>query len=239
MIFVYSSRPSRGARVLARALKGRRVRDASRIRPNDIVINWGDSQCPVPALNKREAVGIAANKLLTFDALKGSAPIPEYARTTDGVSWHSEHATVVRHLLQGHSGAGIEIIEPGKELPSARLYVRYIKKAQEYRVHVVKETVVLVQRKARNTDVGQEAVNWQIRNHDNGFIYQRNGVVVPTGLEDAARQAISALGLDFGAVDLIVTKAGKVFVLEVNTAPGLEGSTVNDYAKGFQPFLDL
>jgi glutathione synthase/RimK-type ligase-like ATP-grasp enzyme len=207
----------------------------------DTVINWGDSQCPYRALNDHEAVRLASNKLLTFDALKAAGvPIPEYARTTDSVSWHGASDTVVRHLLQGHSGAGIEIVKAGEELPDAKLYVRYIKKQEEYRVHIIGKEIILTQRKARRLDHPDSGVNWQIRNHSHGFIFQRNDVLLPEGVSAAAKATIEALGLDFGAVDIIWNeKSNKAYVLEVNTAPGLEGTTVSDYANGFRSFLSL
>jgi D-alanine-D-alanine ligase-like ATP-grasp enzyme len=41
--------------------------------------------------------------------------------------------------------------------------------------------------------------------------------------------------LDFGAVDVIWNeKQQRAYVLEVNTAPGLEGQTVDDYARGIK-----
>jgi D-alanine-D-alanine ligase-like ATP-grasp enzyme len=48
--------------------------------------------------------------------------------------------------------------------------------------------------------------------------------------------AVNTLGLDFGAVDLIVAKDGRVYVLEVNTAPGIEGITLEKYVKAFQNY---
>jgi glutathione synthase/RimK-type ligase-like ATP-grasp enzyme len=45
-----------------------------------------------------------------------------------------------------------------------------------------------------------------------------------------------ALGLDFGAVDIIQDDGGNFYVLEVNTAPGLEGQTIKSYAEGFNAY---
>lgn len=48
---------------------------------------------------------------------------------------------------------------------------------------------------------------------------------------DLAKKAVAALGLDFGAVDIGIVQNGTAAVIEVNTAPGLDGSTVEAYAK--------
>jgi glutathione synthase/RimK-type ligase-like ATP-grasp enzyme len=42
---------------------------------------------------------------------------------------------------------------------------------------------------------------------------------------------VSALGLDFGAVDVALRKDGVPVVWEVNKAPGLEGGSLKKYAE--------
>jgi glutathione synthase/RimK-type ligase-like ATP-grasp enzyme len=187
-------------------------------------------------LNPPAKISLAANKLLSFQALAAAnVPIPAFAADRSSVSW--EGTTVVRHKLTGHSGEGIEIVEPGTELPAAPLYVEYVKKEDEYRVHIIGESITTVQRKAR--DKSNENPNWQVRNHANGFVFVREGVDPPACVRDAATGAIAALGLDFGAVDVIYNrKSGKAYVLEVNTAPGMEGTTIQEYADGFRALLE-
>ena len=64
-----------------------------------------------------------------------------------------------------------------------------------------------------------------MRSWDNGWRFK----VPTTSFEErkpvrrAARRAVRSLGLDFGAVDVLVDADGKVYVLEVNTAPGIVG----------------
>jgi glutathione synthase/RimK-type ligase-like ATP-grasp enzyme len=226
---------SRSALALAEALGGRVLKlEGSKFiqRPDDVVINWGDSRCDRQSIiNKAEAVQRAADKREAFKALKASGvTTPLFATSRDGVTW--EGLTVVRHKLSGHSGEGIELRD-ASDLPDAPLYVQYVPKKTEYRVHVVGERVVLVQRKARDSRCDNP--NWKVRNHQNGFIFVRNDVQAPWGLEEQAVRAVKTLGLDFGAVDLIYNEnRDTVYVLEVNCAPGLEGSTIDDYANGFK-----
>ena len=235
---------SRSAGRLALILGGRVLKTEGSTyspRQGDTIINWGSSQCPYvfsPArvLNPPAKISLAANKLLSFQALAAAnVPIPAFAADRSSVSW--EGTTVVRHKLTGHSGEGIEIVEPGTELPAAPLYVEYVKKEDEYRVHIIGESITTVQRKAR--DKSNENPNWQVRNHANGFVFVREGVDPPACVRDAATGAIAALGLDFGAVDVIYNrKSGKAYVLEVNTAPGMEGTTIQEYADGFRALLE-
>ncbi|MNU98415.1 hypothetical protein D3C71_885220 [compost metagenome] len=176
---------------------------------------------------------------------------PEF--TTDkyvAMNWIQKGFTVVeRHILNGNSGAGIRLVEPpapGQPLAEENmiqkcpLYVKYVPKKQEYRIHVCGGEAVDVQRKARRKDVADDAINWKIRNHDNGFIFARNedGLIPPDVIEQAV-SAVGVLGLDFGAVDVIFNdKEQKAYVLEVNTAPGLAGETLAGYLKRFTGYIN-
>lgn len=169
---------------------------------------------------------------------------PEF--TTDrhqALRWLMQGSTVVeRHVLNGNSGEGIRLIEPNgeEELRHPPLYVKYVPKKQEYRIHVCGGEAVDIQRKARRKDVADEDINWKIRNHDNGFIFARNedGVVPPDVIVQAVN-SVKILGLDFGAVDVIFNdKEQQAYVLEVNTAPGLSGSTLEGYVSRFKDYVD-
>lgn len=141
---------------------------------------------------------------------------------------------VARTVLNGNSGEGIVIVQDHEDMVEAPLYVQYVPKKQEYRIHILNGEVVDVQRKARRKDVPDDQVNWMVRNHDNGFIFARDEGLgdVPEDVPKQALLAVKVCGLDFGAVDVIYNdKQGKAFVLEVNTAPGLSGQTLEGYAK--------
>lgn len=244
---------SRGARELAQAINSRKPRGMYRAirlnltesrsdfvsRPDDIIINWGKSGYQENVtdgiiLNKPNATRLAGDKIRTFEALRQhNISIPEF--TTDrsiASNWLNEGSIIVaRTVLNGHSGRGIVIVEGDEELPHAPLYTKYIKKQHEYRVHVLGDKTY-VRQKRRREDC--ENPNWRIRSHNNGFIFAQNVSYIPEGIEDLSRSAINALGLDFGAVDIIFNESqNRCYVLEVNTAPGLEGSTSEYYADYF------
>jgi glutathione synthase/RimK-type ligase-like ATP-grasp enzyme len=229
---------SRSAAALAKALGGKVLKkEGSKFirKPGDVIINWGDSHAGnLSCLNLGGNVAAAANKYQAFLRMhEAGVNVPRFCSDSQSVDWSG--LTVVRHKLSGHSGEGIELRDAG-DLPRAPLYVQYVPKKAEYRVHVVGKRVVLVQRKAR--DPRCDNPNWKVRNHGNGFIFVRNDVQAPSSVEEQAIRAVQALGLDFGAVDIIWNeKQAKPYVLEVNTAPGLEGSTIEDYATGFKQLL--
>ena len=58
---------------------------------------------------------------------------------------------------------------------------------------------------------------------------------LPEDCEKQAVAAVVALGLDFGAVDVVYNvKEQKAYVLEVNSAPGLSGTTLDKYVEVFK-----
>jgi hypothetical protein len=52
-------------------------------------------------------------------------------------------------------------------------------------------------------------------------------------LQDLAVRAVEASGLDFAAVDCVMLENGKPAIIELNTGPGLEGSSFNAYVAVF------
>ncbi len=76
---------------------------------------------------------------------------------------------------------------------------------------------------------GVKPENPYVRNVENGWVFCREDIAVFEDVKALAIEAIRALGLDFGAVDIIRTKKGRNYVLEVNTAVGMEGTTVEKY----------
>lgn len=63
-------------------------------------------------------------------------------------------------------------------------------------------------------------------NYRNGFAFKYvPSVELPPVVVELAANAVNAMNLDFGAVDLLKGKDGHFYVLEVNTAPGVAGLT--------------
>lgn len=103
---------------------------------------------------------------------------------------------------------------------------------EEYRVHMFKNKSIRAGKKVQRptTPGGTPSHQW-IRSFDAGWIIQYDGFQSTKPMRKLARQALNALGLDFGAVDLGKTADNHLLVLEVNRAPGVEGGTVESYAK--------
>jgi glutathione synthase/RimK-type ligase-like ATP-grasp enzyme len=236
---------SASAKKLAEALRGKVLKHVgSKYKPKrgDVVVNWGAGAPPVlaPATILNADVRIAQCKLASLIKLaEAGVRVPDFV--ADGVNRiHPERKVrdavidmgfpvVCRTKLRGHSGDGIVIANNAEELVDAPLYTKYVKKKDEYRVHVLKDNPFFVQRKARKLD--HEQPNWLVRNLAGGFVFvECPEEEVPDDVVNQAVRAIAALGLDFGGVDVIWNeREGKAYVLEVNTACGLEDRTAEKY----------
>lgn len=213
---------------------------------SDVVITWGNPRLPswlTPSprgvrdlLNYPLYVNVAHNKLLTFQRLQErGVSIPEY--TCDREIARRWGCVVARQVLTGSGGKGITLCSKHQEIPEAPLYVCYVKKSAEYRVHVFRGQVIDIQEKRKRRDF-EGTVDTKIRNHNKGWVFCRDDVHAPDSVIQQALRAVEALGLDFGAVDVIYNRHyNRAFVLEVNTAPGLEGSTVDSYGNAILTFL--
>lgn len=241
MIYLY---PYIGGSQSVRQLKERmnnelRVlrRERSRFRggPGKTVVNWGAGRAPAEVLRCRVVnnpvnVGHAANKLDAFRIMHNEAdPITvEYTESQEvALRWITDgHTVVARTLLSAHEGRGIVLVTRAEELPpGCRLFTKYKKKAREFRVHVWgNHTLVNEKLKRRGGE------HHPVRNTANGYVFARQPKDVPESTVAVAIKAVERLGLTFGAVDVIYNQREKrSYVLEVNTAPGIETSIADWY----------
>lgn len=243
-IYAYKN-GSASARALRDALGIKLLKHEGKQINQDVVINWGSSRIErnlglSMVLNPDHAVKNASNKLTTFKLFtQAGVACPDWSEDDDdAIKWLAEGFDVVsRTVLNGHSGDGIVINKAlSGQYELAPLYTKYVKKQEEYRIHVAGGDVIFEQRKARKKDVPDDEVNWQVRNLAGGFIFANDGVRSPDCCRTTAIEAVKALGLDFGAVDIVTNKKDQCFALEVNTACGLAGKTIDAYVKFFQQY---
>lgn len=236
---------SQSAKALSQALGVPRVRHNGQFRNNyrHQIINWGTSQrpmFPVPTIiNCFRAVALASNKLYSLRAMSEEG-VPTIEHTTDAEKvrqWLEEgHTVMARKYLTSHSGRGIIILQQGDDVVDAPLYTKYFKKKREYRVHVFGGEVLDVQEKRKR--LSEESADFRVRNHAGGFVFCREGVEPPQCVLDASIDAVCAHELYFGAVDIGYNeRQDTCAVFEVNTAPALEGTTLERYCEAFRRLL--
>ena len=119
---------------------------------------------------------------------------------------------------------------------AADYWTLYEPLACEGRVHVFQGRAVRIGAKywagegpesAQHPIIRSEAYGWKVSystEHRDRLGRDRSGLI------RAATRAVEALGLDFGAVDVGVSRDGPI-VLEVNRAPGLNERTAGKYAE--------
>lgn len=207
-------------------------------KKTDTVLVWGNTKVPnwIPNsyINTPDKIENACDKLKTFNILRDSGvSIPEY--TTDPIvakSWLNKSFVVCRTLLKASGGAGIILAKTEEDFVEAPLYVKYKRKDKEFRVHVFKGEVLHIQEKRKKLSDEKATFNKYIRNHSNGWVFCVTDIIEPDGIRELALQACKALELDFCAVDIIYnSKYNKMYVLECNTAPGIENTTLSQYVK--------
>lgn len=167
-------------------------------------------------------------QLLNFQ--REGIPHPRFATTIDGASDIECKTLFARTIINGTNGRGIVEFESSTaEYPRAPLYTEYIPKKAEYRVHVFHGEVIDIQQKRKKRGFEEER-NTRVRNVDNGYVYCRDGINPPDGITDLAVSAVNACGYEYGAVDIIYNeKRNQCYVLEVNSRPGLMGTTLDKY----------
>jgi len=211
-----------------------RIRDHSnKPQPDSLVVNWGSAR-PFGRLmlNAPQSIAKAISKLRTFHALRDRrVNAPQFTDSRE----HAAHFGTTFARKDGlRGGDGIVICKPGQDLPEADFYVQYIPPICEMRVHVFNSTVIDYVQKGRKNGDKPEGDAAMIRNRANGWIFMREDVQLSGNVAETAKAAVMALGLNFGAVDILLSKLdGHPYVLEVNTAPGLEGTTLDKYVEAF------
>jgi hypothetical protein len=263
----YCDRPSGTARLLSQQLHARRLianpKHKLRSTAGSLVINYGTSHNPnftlghkSVVLNKPETISNAISKVKSHDILR-KAGVPTLEQTTvrsEASKWVQDGCGVLcrRDGLSG--GKGIVFVPKGSgDCPVADFYTKYFPKTHEFRAHVVSGRLIdLTQKRLKNgmaKTQDTDSVKRIVRSLENGWIHAHEFHVdssLKKTIEQAAVAAIQALGLDFGAVDLLYRdtpskdkKAPVLVVCEVNTAPGLGNEvTLKAYVEAFRSIYD-
>lgn len=187
------------------------------ITPGDLIVNWGDA---IP-LQVEGAIVLNNHKKISkrtqlLNLAIGGILVPEvYDGPGEGRIGRSNNHQGGTDLL-GNYGCDY--------------YTQKLNITREFRVHVFRELSIRAGVKVPRTTTPHP---W-IRSYEGGWKLDYGAEqhkFVKKSVRDIAKRAVTALGLDFGAVD--VGMVGNVpVVLEVNLAPGLdEGPSVDAYVR--------
>ncbi len=240
MFLLYSKKTAKTGKNVARTLKIDSGITPPAQRP-DVLIRWGSSvdvpYKPTKEINSQTAVLLATDKLGSLqELLKRKISVPELF-LFDNLSSALKKRLISKFPILARTRAhqrGTDILlcmqmtDIQRAIRSGRSYgLRYIPTAREYRVHIFGGKSIKVSQKMW-TDTTKTYKPW-VRNHLNGHTFRIPETPLDDDSRNLAKAAVKALKLDFGAVDLIVDDAGKSFVLEINTGPGLVRSGIKKY----------
>jgi hypothetical protein len=199
-------------------------------------INWASS-CNVAqgvVYNDPKVISLVSNKARARSLMaKAGVRVPRTFSLKFGGSKDSRIKRWVKRPFNHQAGKDFEVVDGDFEAEHGYYYSQLIEKDGEFRVHVAFGKLLGMQEKCpRDNDDSLRAQH--VWNHAGGdFVFKAvkwNDADITVGTESI--KAIDALGLDYGAVDVIV-KGGKVFVLEVNTSPSLSEYMTFRYALMF------
>lgn len=92
-------------------------------------------------------------------------------------------------------------------------------------------------KKVLERQASRMVVDHLIRSNTRGWKFS-HVVKYDKKLADMSITAVKTLGLEFGAVDCCIDVNGDVWVIEVNTGPGLEGSSFKAYVNKFTEMIN-
>lgn len=218
-------------------------------------------------LNKTKAIATSVNKIATFEAIKKAglgAYIPEYTLdATKALKWIKAGDVVfARQDAEGKAGRGIVVFDgknktatdnkaqpifPKGYVPTLddlqrggyQFYTKKFNAKWELKVHVAFGKVHAVWRIEKDyEEFVQQGLN--IRNYANGYKFRLCKTDIHPDIKKVCVDAIKAVGLDFGVVDIGVgKKAGEMCVYETNTAPAVDISDAQKYAAMFRKELKI
>lgn len=197
---------------------GYKVFRSNEVLPNRKHIRYGDQR------DKLTQYKFFEKGLLNF------APFTE--SKDEAKKWIKQGKSVLcRVLLQGQEGHGIIIADKIKELVDAPVYVEYKEKTIEYRVNLYKGGYVNHREKRRKLGFEEpEEGDDRIRNIANGYVYCLPRGNLPGGIILTAIRAAWVTDSDIVGVDIAYNRhTDEHFIIEVNSAPSLEGTTVDGY----------
>lgn len=206
----------------------------------DTLIRWGSSKLvgkPVHIINNAKSIDLASNKLAALKALKAAdISVPKVMETEAAVEL--DDFPVLGRKVHHVGGNDIVLCMQKYDLPlskeaGAKYWTKYIPTAIEYRVHVFKDTVIKTSQKVlQDKHLAKDPF---IRNFDEGYVFKVSTTKLPNSVKGMCIDAVDALGLTFGAVDVVLSDKGKHYILEVNTAPGLQtDSSLEAYVEKFK-----
>lgn len=215
----------------------------------DNIIRWGSRRWMMGrrhTINWAAAIAKASDKVMALMLMQeAEIPTVEFALTWDEAIQAGDKIILGRRV-SGMQGRDIRVYDPQRlyngtypKAPSKthEWYSIYEKPTREVRIHVVDGNVIRVQ--GKYLDYPEQAGdNPFVRNFKSGYRYRTPAQELHSSRLHWAVRAVDVLGLDFGAVDMLLFGSQEECkILEVNTAPACSPLTVQKYADALTAML--
>lgn len=216
---------AKGCAPTARVLERLLLAEGAQLGAGGHQVSWG-----VPMAHGLNRNASRLDKLQQLERLKAGGVLTPYfiaAHDHDVEGGAAEMRNVYLARKLRHQG-GKDIMPvlqfedfAARRAAGADFFTRYVPSSREFRCWIYRKRHLgsyekLLKHPQRYRKIG--------RNYDNGFAFEllREDQIPRQAVEEASK-AVDALALDFGAVDILLGKDGHYYVLEVNSAPGVEG----------------
>lgn len=209
-----------------------------RFKDSEFAVRYGNRRTGINykyVLNDIPALEKARDKLLSLEIFeKNDIRVPKFGTDFDNIGVKGKF---IRRKKFHKAANDID------SAPPFDYWIEFIPVKKEYRFHIFRDNIlqVCLKYKEAGTDGAGEDDDW-IRNLEHGWKFtgiswnpDEKGNKKAT---EFAIKAVKCLGLDFGAVDVILGKDNKYYVLEVNTAPGLDTIRTGLYIKAINEWID-
>jgi glutathione synthase/RimK-type ligase-like ATP-grasp enzyme len=194
-------------------------------------------------INTIKAINNARDKFKSLKMMEeGGCRVPKAVEQTPVIGNGANETWFARKKFH-HKGLDIVVCKTNRELETAAVngseyFVKYIPIGKEYRYHVFGDKILqacIKFKEAGNGGVGTDEDI--IRNLDHGWKFAE--IEPQPKASEYAIKACRALGLHFGAVDIIEEQGHTLlYVLEVNTAAGLDNKRLETYINAFKNYIE-
>jgi len=193
--------------------------------PSDVILSWGCSyDGPKPCVNGH------VNQFNKFNCFNEFRKAGVLCPTTFGVDRLDEQAPFpwLARKKQHQKGKDIVVCKTRREAKEVwergehAFFSVFIPTDTEYRVWVFKGKAFSTYEKVFK---GVGEYEGFMRNRRFGFSFQkRDDLIGSHQIEGPCIKAVAALGMDWGAVDILKGKDGKFYVLEINSMPNISNT---------------
>lgn len=204
----------------------------------DVIVRWGNSYTPGTS-----PIELNANLSNATDKLRMMQLFQQYKESNKSfsplpISFDNPEEVAVDGYVYARNLHGHVKYRPLSSCLDTDLYFSrpILSQKREYRVHIVDGKTVGVYEKIPNDPSVKifKDHNCRFRRVDVSDEEQRQEIL---GVRPQARMASSALSLDFGGADIIVSEEG-IFVVEFNSSPALNSLNICRWADRIENLID-